>query len=174
MKYIVLDLEATCGPGVAQSEIIEIGAVKINERGEIIGEFSGFIKPSINTELTSFCKELTSIQQEDIDSADSFRSVISRFIDWLGTDYILLSWGNYDKNQFIRDCVLNEVDTAWVLKHKSLKTMYALKKKIKRCGMEKALEIENIPLDGIHHRGIDDARNITKIFLKYFNDWDLH
>lgn len=37
--------------------------------------------------------------------------------------------------------------------------------------MSKALRILNIPLEGIHHRGIDDAKNITKIFMKFYDDW---
>ncbi len=34
-----------------------------------------------------------------------------------------------------------------------------------------ALKRENITLEGTHHRGIDDAKNIAKIFLKNFNHW---
>lgn len=33
----------------------------------------------------------------------------------------------------------------------------------KKVGMNGALEILQIPLEGIHHRGVDDARNIAKI-----------
>ena len=38
--------------------------------------------------------------------------------------------------------------------------------------MKWALEKEKIQLEGTHHRGIDDARNIAKIFIKYFEEWD--
>jgi inhibitor of KinA sporulation pathway (predicted exonuclease) len=37
--------------------------------------------------------------------------------------------------------------------------------------MEKALNKLNIPLEGTHHRGIDDAKNIAKIFLMYKDKW---
>lgn len=30
--------------------------------------------------------------------------------------------------------------------------------------MERALKMLDLPLDGTHHRGIDDAKNISKIF----------
>jgi 3'-5' exoribonuclease 1 len=37
--------------------------------------------------------------------------------------------------------------------------------------MKNALELEGLKLDGTHHRGIDDARNIAKVFIKYFDKW---
>ena len=40
-------------------------------------------------------------------------------------------------------------------------------------GMKGALAMEDIPLEGTHHRGIDDARNIAKIFIKHFGKWKL-
>jgi inhibitor of KinA sporulation pathway (predicted exonuclease) len=30
---------------------------------------------------------------------------------------------------------------------------------------------EGMTLAGTHHRGIDDARNITQLFLRYFDHW---
>jgi inhibitor of KinA sporulation pathway (predicted exonuclease) len=39
--------------------------------------------------------------------------------------------------------------------------------------MEKALNILKLPLDGTHHRGIDDAKNIAKIFKTCFGQWKL-
>ncbi len=34
---------------------------------------------------------------------------------------------------------------------------------VQKCGMKKAMAILNLDLNGTHHRGIDDARNIAKI-----------
>lgn len=174
MNYIIVDLEATCGAKYEniRNEIIEIGAVKINEQGQIIGEFNEFIKPVLNPVLTKFCTDLTSIQQSDVDNAKDFKTILFRFLDWIGKDYLLLSWGNYDKNQFIKDCELHRVDSRWALKHVNLKAMHSVKKQIKQMGMERALTFEWLHLDGTHHRGIDDARNIAKIFLKYFGTWN--
>jgi inhibitor of KinA sporulation pathway (predicted exonuclease) len=39
--------------------------------------------------------------------------------------------------------------------------------------MGKALNILKLPLEGTHHRGIDDAKNISKIFKACFKQWDL-
>jgi 3'-5' exoribonuclease 1 len=172
MNYIVLDLEATCWKNNfgKVNEIIEIGAFKISEDKVIIDEFCSFIKPKVNPELSSFCKELTSIKQVDVDGAPPFVEVINTFIKWIGDEYTLLSWGEYDKKQFIKDCELHKVSHEWVINHVNLKQKHAKIRNIdKPCGMDAALKMEGFTLDGTHHRGIDDARNLTKIFLKYFS-----
>jgi inhibitor of KinA sporulation pathway (predicted exonuclease) len=177
MNYIILDLEATCWKDRSlkhQNEIIEIGAVKINDQQEILGEFNAFIQPRLHPELSAFCTELTTIEQSDIDSAKDFKTVITNFWDWINLeeDYLLCSWGFYDRSQFKKDCKLNQISTNWLKHHISLKHQYATIKNLKRpLGMGGALKKEKIVLEGTHHRGIDDAKNIAKIFLANYNSW---
>ena len=179
MKYIIFDLEATCWEkGMKyQNETIEIGAVKINEEREIESEFQRFVKPIRFPILSNFCKDLTSINQEQINSADHFYKVVEEFKNWFDfeeEDYVLCSWGFYDKSQLINDCQISNLEDSWVLRHISLKHQFRDIKNLRRAiGMTRALEMESIPLEGTHHRGIDDARNISKIFLKYFDNWKL-
>jgi inhibitor of KinA sporulation pathway (predicted exonuclease) len=40
-----------------------------------------------------------------------------------------------------------------------------------KAGMSGALRLMNIPLEGIHHRGVDDARNIAKILYRLLKDY---
>ena len=177
MNYIVFDLEATCweGADVRQSEIIEIGAVKINDQKQIVSEFARFIKPLRHPVLSDFCKNLTSITQENVDHAAYFNIVAEEFKHWIGYgvgEYILCSWGLYDKKQFQSDCQLYGMDTDWLMPHVNLKQQHGRIRKLQRAiGMKNALQLEGISLEGTHHRGIDDARNISKIFLRYFDQW---
>ncbi len=179
MNYIILDLEATCWKDRdinKQNEIIEIGALKINNESNVESEFSEFIKPKLNPELSDFCKELTTIEQSDIDSAETYDIVISKFKEWidLNQEFVLCSWGFYDKKQFAKDCDLHRLDKSWLTNHISLKHQYADIKSIsKPLGMGGALKKEGLKLDGTHHRGIDDARNIAKIFKANFYDWKI-
>ena len=71
MNYIIVDLEATCWENRSdgKNEIIEIGAVKVNDDQEIVSEYQQFVKPLKNPILSEFCKELTSIQQTDVENA---------------------------------------------------------------------------------------------------------
>lgn len=175
MKYIIVDLEATCwdGKNGNRNEIIEIGAVKLDENGDKIDEFCSFVKPKFYPKLSYFCKSLTSITQEDVDIARDFPTVLKEFQKWIGDeDYFLCSWGFYDKSQFTKDCKLHDLDTAWLNNHMSVKHQYKAIKSLKKgIGMKKALQKESIELEGTHHRGIDDARNIAKIFKVYLNEF---
>jgi len=158
---------------VFQNEIIEIGAVKVNETLEIVDEFSEFIRPVINPELSDFCKELTTISQADVNAADLFPKVLDRFTEWIDEDYVLCSWGKYDKSQFEKDCVRHKLDTAWLQNHISLKHQHGEKVGNGRYyGMKAALKNSGLVLQGTHHRGIDDARNIAQLFIKYFDIWN--
>lgn|GEM_PF-399631 len=172
-QYIIFDLEATCWEkkNDKAKEIIEIGAVKLNENLETVDRFSEFVKPTINPKLSQFCKTLTSIKQKDVDDAKTFNDAILDFERWIlssSEDVKLLSWGYYDKKQILEESerknysrkiiqLLNE-------NHISLKHEFARIRKERTCGMKKALNKLNLPLEGTHHRGIDDAENIARIF----------
>lgn len=170
MRYIYCDLEATCEENDRSwdMEIIEIGAVMTDTiDGGVISEFgnSQFVKPIVNPTLTNFCKNLTTIKQEDVDNADPLPVVLKRFVDWCGTEpFVWCSWGLYDKKQIQKDCARHGIEFPVVLEnHRNLKDDYEISHGHKRFGMAKALNTEGIVLDGTHHRGIDDARNTAKL-----------
>jgi 3'-5' exoribonuclease 1 len=178
MNYIIYDLEATCWetppPGYVQ-ETIEIGAYKVNEYGEIRGKFNRFVRPLAHPNLSLFCKQLTSITQEDINRAKTFPEVINEFMDWgriYEDDYLLCSWGSFDRKMFEHDCKLHRLDSEWTLKHLNLKEKYTKTKRMRNgIGLRKAVEKEGMVFTGQHHRGISDAENLTKVFLKFMAEW---
>jgi 3'-5' exoribonuclease 1 len=173
--YLVIDLEATCWEDrfrKDESEIIEIGAILLDGGYNILGEFQTFIRPMKNPVLSEFCKELTSIQQEDVDGAEMFPIAFKKFIKEIEEaagcsikDMVFCSWGYYDKKQLIKDCQLHNIKYPFP-RHRSLKHEFAKRKGMKPKGLKKTLQFCGIKLDGTHHRGIDDARNIAKIFIK--------
>ena len=169
MRYIIVDLEATCwekNQTPNRMEIIEIGAVSVESSSDSpSSEFAKFIKPVTEPILSGFCKNLTSISQDEIDQADYFYQVFPAFLDWIGDEtFTICSWGNYDMNQFRVDCQRHKIPfPETFLNHINLKTGFAEVMNVKSCGMAKALKILGFELAGTHHRGIDDARNIAKI-----------
>ena len=174
--YLIIDLEATCWENHANRnnmEIIEIGAVLANNDYKIIGEYQIFIKPIKNPKLSKFCKDLTTIKQKDINNAETFPVAFKQFIQWVEdksknniADIIFCSWGYYDKKQLIEDCELHNINYPFQA-HYSIKHKFAEIKNLKKpIGMAKALQMCKIQLDGTHHRGIDDAKNIAKIFIQ--------
>ena len=177
--FVVLDLEATCWnsdvgkPANFDNEIIEIGAVKLDCDGNEIGRFGKFAKPLKFPILSDFCKELTTIKQSDVDSADNLEDVLIDFFDW-SDGATLISWGHYDKNQLEKDLNRNGLRHLLVdLKdHHSLKHLHGQWNNLKRrggIGVSGALKMEGLTFEGTKHRGIDDAINIAKIFKKYIN-----
>ena len=180
MNYIIYDLEATCWRGKPLGlvqEVIEIGAFKLNDYGEELGSYNRFIKPVVNPYLSPFCKELTSIRQEDIDRARTYPKVIEEFLDWIDIydeEYVLCSWGSFDKRIFVNNCELHQMEYDWTEKHINIKSQYQELKKLRRsCGLKAALKREGFEFEGTQHRGIDDAENLAKIFTKLLDEWTI-
>jgi 3'-5' exoribonuclease 1 len=178
VNIIVFDLEATCWrgrPPKGYNEIIEIGAYKINGFGEIIGQFSSFVKPIINPILSGFCKELTGIQQSDVDKSKTFDRVILDFLNWIeedGEDYLLISWGEQDVKFFKSDCELHKIEDGWINRCLNAKTYYKKLSGIGRqLGLKSALAYEGLEFDGTAHRAITDAYNLSKIVIRYIDEW---
>ncbi len=171
--YLIIDLEATCWKQRRNdNEIIEIGAVLLSHKYRKLGTFQTFVKPLKNPKLSHFCKKLTSIKQKQINNAPPFPTALKKFIKQVEKtsnrnieDIIFCSWGHYDKHQFKKDCDLHNIEYPFG-RHRSLKHEFAKKKNMKTKGMKQALRISNIKLNGTHHRALDDAKNIAKIFIK--------
>ena len=142
----------------------------MNDQFYTINEFQQFVQPTINRHLTKFCTKLTSITQKDVRTAHPLEIVIKQFETWIlneSPDLNMISWGQFDKDQILKECSLKKIETSMdsiLQQHINLKSVFAKKRKMKQCGMTTALKMLDIPLEGFHHRGIDDARNITKIF----------
>jgi inhibitor of KinA sporulation pathway (predicted exonuclease) len=169
--YLVIDLEATTSDDGSlppeEMETIEIGAVLMDSRTlEPVGEFQSFVRPVRHPKLLPFCTRLTGITQAMVDGAplfpEAFAELRAKLIDHRHP-LLFCSWGRYDRIQLERDCTLHGIPNN-MPEHVNLKTTFSevqgLKKKL---GMAQALKLCGLPLEGTHHRGIDDARNIARM-----------
>jgi 3'-5' exoribonuclease 1 len=169
MRYIIVDLEATCWENSREfdrMETIEIGAVEMpTAEGKAVREFAKFVRPVAERKLSDFCTKLTSIRQEDVDRADIFWTVFGEFMDWIGDEpFVWGSWGEYDLNQLRRDCQRHGFKLPPSMKnHINIKKAFSRVLGVDRCGMAEALKVTGLTLEGTHHRGIDDARNIARL-----------
>lgn len=172
--YLVIDLEATCDDGGAvprhEMEIIEIGAVLV-EAAEltVVEEFQSFVTPVRHPQLTTFCTGLTSITQAMLDGAPGFHQAMDALGQFVaGRRARFGSWGAYDRRQLQQDASFHGVRLPKPLgpSHEHLNIKKAFSEQLgsrKKFGMASALRKVGIPLDGTHHRGLDDARNIAKL-----------
>ncbi len=101
MNYVVVDLEWN-GAYSKQAhgyfnEIIEIGAVKLDEHMKQVGTFHRVIQPIVSKKLSQVVKDLTHITQEELEeNGDSFSEVMTAFSAFVGEEAALLTWSNTD------------------------------------------------------------------------------
>lgn len=102
MFYVIFDLEWNNSYDYkikkGMNEIIEIGAVKLDEKLNIIDTFKQLIKPKLSKKLSSRFKNLTHISMEEINTSGiKFEDAISDFARWSGGENsVFLSWSNSD------------------------------------------------------------------------------
>lgn len=169
-KIIVIDLEATCWEGEERknntSEIIEIGICVLDTiTGDITKNEGILIKPEAST-VSKFCTQLTTITQEMLDKEGiSFKEACDILrTEYSAYQYTWASYGAYDYNMLEKQCSFRKMDFPVSKNHINVKELFTEKKGIKKkVGMNGALQILDIPLEGTHHRGKDDAKNIANI-----------
>lgn len=116
MDFIIMDLEwnntyARKTKGFI-NEIIEIGAVKLDENLNFKDKFSCLVRPQIGKKLRGSVKELTNITNEEVRSGEPFTKVFSSFRRWIGSECVLLTWGDGDIRVLIDNYkYLNGIDT---------------------------------------------------------------
>lgn len=185
--FCVLDFEATCWENERNDyirEIIEFPSIlySVDYKNNIlkIDEFDQYVKPKLNPILTDFCKKLTNITQNDVDKAEYFSIVYNNHYNWLKghlgesiNKVIFITCGNWDIKTMLPIEINRYSDKYYYVYKKyanicdSFNIFYNSKNTKGMMNMLKKLKIQHT---GIHHSGIDDCRNISKIILKMIND----
>lgn len=169
---LIIDVESTCWeppeyqPKDEISEIIEIGIAVVNlDTREITQNDSIIIKPQ-NSRVSKFCTKLTTLTQEIVDQGTTFQAAMEILRrNYKSEDRLFVSWGDYDRKMFERNCRDFGAKYPFGPRHLNLKNLFAVLNGLEReVGLESALPYYNLKLEGTHHRGIDDAKNIAKIF----------
>lgn len=169
-KILIVDIEATCWkaspPEGMTSDIIEVGICLLDVKtGEITANKGILVQPE-RSKISPFCTELTTITPELIENeAVPFKEALGQLHkDYLSQSRAWASYGAYDLRQFQRQCQDLGVGYPFGPSHINVKTLFALKQQMEHeTGMAGALDMLDIPLEGTHHRGVDDAKNIAKI-----------
>ena len=89
MNYIVFDLEWNQSPGGKRwsnsrlpFEIIEIGAIKLNEEKEIVDSFQRLIKPQVYNWIHDSIHEVIHMNYKDLQKGTLFPQAITEFLEW--------------------------------------------------------------------------------------------
>ncbi|MEM7370393.1 MAG: 3'-5' exonuclease [Bacteroidota bacterium] len=168
-KIIIIDVESTCWKGKPpmgeRSEIIEIGCCLLDVKTGELTENQGILVKPVNSRVSDFCTELTTLTQNQVDAGISFQAACRLLQEeYLSKNRVWASFGDYDRKQFGRQCEATGIPYPFGSRHLNVKTLCALKHGWDReVGMAMVLERLDLPLMGTHHRGVDDALNIAKI-----------
>lgn len=178
--YIVLDFEANCSSKEDQDhEIIEFPMILIKEStGEMIDQFHQYVKPLTQKHISPFIQELTHITDQQINEKgitwDQCLTLIDQWFSKnnLTTDIVtVITCGDWDLNTMLpRQLKLSRT----VLSYNSyqiLSTWLNIKKPFKKwcqwkeksCSFINMMIHLDLEIEGHHHSGIDDSKNIAKI-----------
>lgn len=154
---------------ISKFEIIEIGAVKLDDKLNMIDGFKRYVRPVINPMGERYI-ELTGITDEMLAKESEFSEVMDDFVKWCGDSYTIYSWGSMDKTQ-----VENE---AKLKKYKRPELKYMLKNWVDfQAKFSKILDItKNVSLkDAVNYTGFEfegdvhdaywDAKNTSSIYI---------
>ena len=110
MNYIVFDLEWNQSPGGKKSsnrrlpfEIIEIGAVKMNECLETTDSFQRLIKPEVYNWIHDSIHEVIHVDYKDLMDGTPFPQAVEEFFAWCGPEFRFFTWGNQDVMELQRN-----------------------------------------------------------------------
>lgn len=168
----VIDLEATCwenskAPVGEISEIIEIGLVEVDLLArERISRRSILVKPE-NSKVSEFCTALTGHTQKSLDQNgipfETAMDILKQ--EFKMKNRTMVSWGDYDLLAIQNQCMRLDIPLPRIA-HLNLKRMFSMMvNPTREVGMDRALGILKLPLNGRHHSGVDDAWNISGILL---------
>ncbi|MEU8132834.1 3'-5' exonuclease [Streptodolium elevatio] len=166
-RILVVDIEATCWDGTVPpgetNDIIEIGVTELDvATTERSGRRGILVRPERST-VGAFCTELTTLTQADVEGGATFAEACATLrTEYRSHERVWASWGDYDRQQFERQCRDLGVPYPFGTRHVNVKTLFSLVHALPReLGMAGALAHLGRPLEGTHHRGVDDAWNIA-------------
>ena len=110
MYHLVLDLEMCKVPKHYRSkdykyanEIIQIGAVLMDEEFEVIGKLNQYVHPEHGV-LDFYISNLTGIESKQLKNAPLLEEALEHLIAWLGDrEYKVYQWSNSDHKQLVHE-----------------------------------------------------------------------
>lgn len=156
-------------------EIIQLGALKLNENFETVSTFNTLIKPTVHTAIHPFIENLTGINDSMVSSSKNFPLVYDDFVRFVGEDNIVLCvWGSVDIKELLRNIKFYKLPTLSNFKFYIDVQHYASKYfKVQngfRIGLKNAVELLNISSKNEFHDAFNDAYYTSEIFKIIYDD----
>ena len=179
MNYIVVDLEWNQAmsskssvfnklPIKLRGEIIEIGAVKLDENMQPAEEFTIDVKPVYFKRMHYKVKKLTGFDKERLAKGYSFRDAFEKFREWCGEDVTFLTWGCDDRGIMEQNIIIHDLDWDWIADWINLQLIYNMQTDgdKNQKSLATAMEHFNIEQTRVAHDALGDAYNTALVCTK--------
>lgn len=183
MQHIFVDFEMNHIAGeyteertFSKMEIIEIGAVKLDDQYKEISSFKSYVKPEYNNKIEKQCTKVTGITMDTVADAPVFWTVLQQFIQWCGEEELTIyAWSDSDLHQLKRELNLKEIECKevhrlcnhWVDFQRIFCDLLGIEKRV---ALKHAIHAIQSEFDGDEHDALWDARNTAKIFALSKNE----
>lgn len=161
---------------ICQGEIIEIGAVKLDEDGKEIGAYKEYICPEYTSQMNATCQALTGITMDMLTPAAHFQTVFAHFLAWCNEDapntYEMYAWSENDWHQLtcemrLKQSDMNDPQIRWMLDHwqnfqQIFCNLLGLDNVI---SLDKAVTLLGTSFVGKMHDALWDARNTSQLYV---------
>lgn len=169
MNYIVLDIEwnqpysKKCmvqKPVMLRGEIVQIGAVMLDENYHTLDTFKILVAPKHYTKMHRKVSSLTKITTEQLKYGFSFPVALKYFKRWCGEEFTFLTWG-YDDINILRDnMVIHNINTSWLPNTYNIQVIFddQIAKEQRQVSLSYAMEKIGEPVLEAHD-ALNDAKN---------------
>lgn len=179
MQYVVIDLEWNGSYSKKAhgyfNEIIEIGAVKLDEDMQIVDTWRAAIRPVVSKKLSDIVTDLTNITPEELEDGTTFSSMVSQFRRFAGQEpTAVLTWSTTDLVVLMENCrYFFGSDQLPVMRYYMDLQAYTQRRLEltggQQLGLSKAGELLSVPAEDISlHRALDDSLLSAKILQQIY------
>lgn len=180
MDYIVLDMEwnqpwpgspssKKVLPVAIRGEIIQIGAVRLTEDGQVADEFQAMIRPKYYRRLNRRVSKLTGIKESRLnDEGIPFPEAMESFRAWCGEDVVFLTWGFDDIGILRENLRLFNLQEDWTGKWYNAQMIFNAQTdgSNSQKALKTAMEIFGIEASRPAHDALGDAYHTALICAK--------
>lgn len=158
------------------SELIEIGAVKMDDHFEVIDTYQSYVSPDFGP-MNHRIIALTGITDDKLVGAPRFADAMEDFAKWIGKEpTTFYSWSLSDIRQFqtesafkeYRGKILQRMEANWIDFQEEYSKLLGIEKKIK---LKQAVAAADYEFTGAQHTALADAVNTAEI-LRLSKDVD--
>ena len=176
MNYIVVDLEWNQAMSSKSSvfnklpihlsgEIIEIGAVKLNDDLSLGEEFTVDVKPMYFKRMHYKVKKITGFDKERLSRGLPFPDALESFRAWCGENVTFLTWGCDDRRILEQNIIIHDLDWDWIAGWVNLQLIYNLQTggDKNQKSLASAMEHFSIEQTRVAHDALGDAYNTALV-----------